>query len=192
MRVGLALGAGRSQSEVGQPLMFFTYIAQISILTLLHPARWSITVTLSLGLWLGFGLFGPGGAASVFEVGVVHFVLAFEALGDGQHVLVLSALYADIIQCVFQQSHLLSCCLVVLGSNILPWGLQAFLADVESFDEQDDAILKLLDMVLQSPVFFVRLSQQELELEHFIRLVLPLYLAALCCVFECAFVMLKR
>ena len=104
-------------------------------------------------------MFGPGGAASVFEIGVVHFVLALEALGDGQYVLVLSTLYTDIIQRVFQQPHLFSCYLVVLGPDILSRGLQAFLADVEGFDEQDDAILKLLNVVLQSSVFLVGLSQ---------------------------------
>lgn len=135
-------------------------------------------------------MFGPGGAASVFEIGVVHFVLALEALGDGQHVLVLSTLYTDIIQRVFQQPHLFSCYLVVLGPDILSRGLQAFLADVEGFDEQDDAILKLLDVVLQSSVFLVGLSQQEFKFEGLIGFVLTLYLAAFCCVFVCALVML--
>lgn len=136
-------------------------------------------------------MFGPGGAASVFHIGVVHFILALEALGDGQHVLVLSTLYTDIIQRVFQQPHLFSCCLVVLSPDVLSRWLQAFLTDVEGLDEQDDAILKLLDMVLQSSVFLVGLSQQELELEDLIGFVLTLYLAAFCCVFERALVMLK-
>ena len=95
----LAIGAGRGQFEGGQSLIVLTYIAQISILTLLHPARWSLPITLplSLGLGLGPGWFGPGGAAAIFEVGIVHFILALEALGNGQHVLVLSPLHTDIV-----------------------------------------------------------------------------------------------
>lgn len=183
MLIGRARGERRGEPEVGQPLivlyLYCSLYHRLSILTLLHPARWTLTLPLSFGLLLDPRQFGPGGAAAILQVSVVHLVLALEALGDGQHVLIFPPLHANIVERVLQQPHLFPRRLVLLAPDFLPQRLHALLADVERLYEEDDAVLKLLDVALQFPVFLVRLSQQQLELEAFVGLVLALYLCAL-------------
>lgn len=115
------------QLEIGQPLIILTYIADLmhllSILTLFHPTRRRLTLPLLLRLRLNPRQLWPRRTASIFEIGVVHLILALETFSYGQHVLIFPSLHADIVECVLQQSHLFSRCFIVLGPDFLSWWL---------------------------------------------------------------------